>query len=57
MGVETNLIKTPDYNIVHGFWPETENFYIGKKITPWKNISQREHNDTNFGFIAPSSEE
>ena len=31
MSVERNLIETMDYNIVHGFRPETENFHFAKK--------------------------
>ena len=43
--------------IVHGFWPESENFDFGKKRISSERASQEEQNGANFSFIAPSSEE
>ena len=48
------LAKTP-YYIVHGFWPDSENFDFDKKRIPYERTSQEEQIDTNFSFIAPST--
>ena len=50
------LPKIKPWTIVHGFRPENENFDIGKKMISLERASQEEQNDTNFSFIAPSSE-
>ena len=55
MVAQRNLVKTP--SIVHGFWPESENFQLRQKRIPSKRASQEELNGTNFSFVAPSSEE
>ena len=49
-----SLKKTPDYNIVHGFWPKSENFDFGKKRIPSERASLEVQNGANFSFIAPS---
>ena len=51
------LRKIKPWTIVHGFWPENENFDLGKKMISLEWASQEEQNDPNFSFIAPSSEE
>ena len=43
--------------LVHGFWPETENFDFGEKRIPSERASQEEQNGPNFSSVAPSSGE